>query len=213
MALTQINVGTVPDDGTGDTLRSAMLKINNAFTQIDTNTDDIAALSSVENEVLRVAWKPPGTVTLSPTAVGTGEPLPYTHTTQASTHVSANIVSGEFTFQEDISASIWQINVQAAKTSGGFGLDIWGVYFQTFNGSSWVDVPDTLRIASVGLFNGSVASISYSVSTGAIPAGAQYRLMHIKDTPNTMGPYSTTPWSSAPSSPGVVVSIDTIKIL
>ena len=45
MALTKIGIGTVPNDGTGDTPRVVGAKINTAFDQVDENTDAINGLS------------------------------------------------------------------------------------------------------------------------------------------------------------------------
>lgn len=212
MALIPINIGTAPDDGSGDTLRAAMAKVNSAFSQIDANTEEIEGLNGVENEVLRVSWVPPGTSTLTPAVANVPEPLIYTHVPQTSPHVTANISTGELILTRDVDVAILQINVQAAKTSGVSGDDIWGVYVQIDTGGGWVDMPDTLRVASVGKFEGSVAGLTYTVSTGPIQAGTKYRLMHIKNTEHDIGPYTDRPWPNAPAAPGIVIAIDTLIV-
>lgn len=41
MNLDNINTGLVPDDGTGDKLRNAFIKVNDNFQEIDLKTQDI----------------------------------------------------------------------------------------------------------------------------------------------------------------------------
>ena len=36
MAIQTINIGTIANDGTGDDLREAFVKVNNNFTELDT---------------------------------------------------------------------------------------------------------------------------------------------------------------------------------
>ena len=47
MAKEVINVGTVPNDGTGDPLRTAYIKCNNNFTELYARYQDIAPTSAV----------------------------------------------------------------------------------------------------------------------------------------------------------------------
>lgn len=59
MAITLVNVGTLPNDGEGDPLRVAFQKINNNFVylqQTNTNISDAVSIGNVSNQVI---WEYP----------------------------------------------------------------------------------------------------------------------------------------------------------
>lgn len=67
--LSQINVGTSANDGTGESLRSAFQKVNLGITQINTNTGNIAlklAITDTTNMLLRYINKADTAAMLSP---------------------------------------------------------------------------------------------------------------------------------------------------
>ena len=47
MAVTSINVGTLANDGTGDDLREAFIKVNNNFTDLDARNPEKTTASNL----------------------------------------------------------------------------------------------------------------------------------------------------------------------
>ena len=50
MAIQTINVGTTPNDGTGDTLRDAMIKVNSNFLQTESASLDKIVICNQANK-------------------------------------------------------------------------------------------------------------------------------------------------------------------
>ena len=60
MAIQTINVGTLANDGTGDDLREAFVKVNSNFSELDTRTEQTTAVNTGRDNrhPLRRAGKP-----------------------------------------------------------------------------------------------------------------------------------------------------------
>lgn len=163
--------------------------------------------------VLRVAWKPTGVTPIYqiPTVDSIPDPVTYTDITAASTGFSVDINTGVITALKDITRAAFLINAQVVRGQGG-GTDTWGLFFESFNGSTWEALDDSTRyLTFLRDEDNDLQHLSYSVSNNQIPAGAQFRIMQIcSDVSDNIGLVTSEPFANAPRSAGFVLSISSV---
>lgn len=140
------------------------------------------------------------------------QPIVFTGITleDPSNLVTLNGTLGEFTFLETIKNADVSVAAQVIRLQGGGGQALWGVYFQVWDGvSAWIDVPDSTRYLSFDKESeDELQNLSYVARTGNIVAGTIYRIMQIcSDVSKDVGIVSSKPFTTAPISAGMVLSI------
>lgn len=163
---------------------------------------------------IRASWLAPGTPPEFQLCLTNDTPQAIAFSgltlTEPANIVTLNNALGEFTFLEDVGNADVSISIQVSRGIGGGGSVLWGVYFQVWDGiSAWLDVPDSTRYLSFDKESaGELQNLSFVARTGSILAGSIYRVVQIcSDVTKDVGIISAKPFTNAPLSAGIVLSV------
>ena len=154
MAINTINVGSTPNDGTGDSIRVAFQKANDNFNFLQTGITDLVANSVVVNDVARLEGGGlfTGTFRIRATELDQYFDIATTNQTFAGGTVAG---ATQFTSTQE-ATSIGSGG--AVQITGGFGVAGRSYFNQVF--ASNINISAGLNITTANAINASLANIS-----------------------------------------------------
>lgn len=158
MAQELINIGTTPNDGTGDSLRTAFTKINNNFTQIFQTASDVSNVFTVGTTADQILFQ----TTANNFTTGTFQVYSYETTLANSQSVS---ISAAITNNGNVRFTAWGTTFDGGPVTT-YSMDVVSGNVILYATPLSTDVVRHMVISTVSFIGNVAAGLDLSTETG-----------------------------------------------